>query len=78
MICLQAELEIATYQIHPVLLDACFQVIFAALPEGKTYLPVGFESLRVYNPPGKNVWSYVKLRPNNNSQQILADVYLLR
>lgn len=55
LICLKAELE--TYQIHPVLLDACFQVIFAILPENKTYLPVGFASLRVYSHPGKNLWS---------------------
>ncbi len=74
LICLKEEL--ATYQIHPVLLDACFQVIFAILPEGKTYLPGGFASLRVYSHPGKNVWSYVKLRPNHDLQEIVADVYL--
>ncbi|PSB34990.1 type I polyketide synthase [Chlorogloea sp. CCALA 695] len=74
LICLEEEL--ATYQIHPVLLDACFQVIFATLPEGKTYLPGGFASLRVYSHPGKNVWSYVKLRPNHDLQEIIADVYL--
>ena len=68
--------ELATYQIHPVLLDACFQVIFAILPEGKTYLPIGFASLRVYSHPGKNLWSYVKLRPNHDLQEIVADVYL--
>lgn len=73
-ICLKEEL--ASYQIHPVLLDACFQVIFAILPEGKTYLPGGFASLRVYSHPGKNVWSYVKLRPNHDLQEIIADVYL--
>uniref|UniRef100_UPI0013DAB053 polyketide synthase dehydratase domain-containing protein n=1 Tax=Serratia marcescens TaxID=615 RepID=UPI0013DAB053 len=70
LICLPEKLETASYQIHPVLLDACFQVIFAALPEGKTYLPVGFESLRIYHPPGKKLWSYIKLRPNYDSQQI--------
>jgi acyl transferase domain-containing protein/acyl-CoA synthetase (AMP-forming)/AMP-acid ligase II/acyl carrier protein len=76
LISLPTKLETATYQIHPVLLDACFQVIFAALPAEKTYLPVGFESLRIYHPPSENLWSYVKLRPSNNSQTIVADVYL--
>ncbi len=75
-ICLSEGLETTTYQIHPVLLGACFQVMFAALPEGKTYLPIGFVSRRVYSQPGKNLWIYVKLRPNNGSQQILADVCL--
>ena len=76
LISLPAELETANYQIHPVLLDACFQVIFAALPEGKTYLPVGFESLQVCRHPSKNLWSYIKLRSSINSQIIVADVYL--
>ncbi len=76
LINLPEQLETSTYQIHPVLLDACFQVIFAALPEGKTYLPIGLESVQIYCPPSKNLWSYVELRPHHNSQQILADVYL--
>jgi len=58
--------EAASYGAHPALLDNCLQVIAAALPEhgaGKdedTYLPVGFERLRVHRQPRLNeaAWGY--------------------
>ena len=55
----------AKYHIHPALLDACFQVIFAALPEHlqtETYLPISLERLSFYSKPDSQLWSYVKLK----------------
>ena len=52
------------YRIHPVMLDAALQSLAAAVPDnaagGSTgsaevsYLPVSFESLRVYGNPGRH------------------------
>ena len=73
--------EVSIYQFHPVLLDACFQVIFATLPEAlksETYLPVGLERLFLYRHPRATVWSHVRLRPLNsaNPETIIADLRL--
>jgi acyl transferase domain-containing protein/acyl-CoA synthetase (AMP-forming)/AMP-acid ligase II/NADPH-dependent curcumin reductase CurA/acyl carrier protein len=70
------------YQLHPILLDACFQVVFAAFPEtiaSETYIPVGLESLLVHRRPGVNLWSHVQLRPFKvaNQQILIADLRLL-
>jgi acyl transferase domain-containing protein/acyl carrier protein len=52
------------YHIHPALLDSCFQALAATLPMDQTdsYLPVGLESLRIYQRPGCGVWAYARLR----------------
>ncbi|QSQ15454.1 type I polyketide synthase [Myxococcus landrumensis] len=57
--------ELSTHQIHPVLLDACFQVINgAALGEarGETFVPVGLDSLRVHGRPGRALWGHGVVR----------------
>jgi acyl transferase domain-containing protein/acyl-CoA synthetase (AMP-forming)/AMP-acid ligase II/acyl carrier protein len=73
--------ELSAYQIHPALLDACFQVILAALPpatQPATYLPVSLESFHLYHPPGQQVWSHVQLHPLEREQPatITADIRL--
>ena len=62
------EQETEIYQIHPALLDACFQVIIATLPANADsngaealYLPTGMRSFRVYQRPGRRVWSHALL-----------------
>ena len=50
------------YRIHPVMLDAALQGLAAAIPDSEvsgsaaeiSYLPVSFESLRVYGNPGRH------------------------
>ncbi|NET58108.1 MAG: FkbM family methyltransferase [Symploca sp. SIO2E6] len=74
--------EAGDYKVHPVLLDTCFQVLWAALPDsakGKTYLPVGLERLKVHRSLDNRLWSQAKLRPiTSSTQQILtADLSLL-
>ncbi|MBA2679606.1 MAG: LLM class flavin-dependent oxidoreductase, partial [Ktedonobacteraceae bacterium] len=55
--------EADLYQIHPTLLDACFQVLIAALPqktshtEEALYLPTGMHSFQQYSHPRQQVWS---------------------
>ncbi|MGD1702710.1 SDR family NAD(P)-dependent oxidoreductase [Dapis sp. BLCC M229] len=51
--------EALDYQFHPALLDACFQIIGAAVEKNNaksSYLLVGIEKLTVYNHPGINLW----------------------
>ncbi len=53
------------YCFHPVLLDACLQVVGGLLadrgPQG--YLPVGIESLTVFSSPTETLWVEAQLRP---------------
>ena len=72
------------YLLHPVLLDSCLQVLWAALPEATkkdTYLPVGIEKLVVHRYPDVNssYWSYAEISSESDlsSKILLADLYLL-
>ena len=57
--------DAARYRIHPVLLDACVQVLAAALPdgvaEGSLYLPMALDRFRLLHRPGARLWSLVRL-----------------
>ncbi len=58
------------YHIHPALLDACIQVIAAAVPDQAadgTYLPSSVSGLRIYNRPGTRLWSHAALRAGAES-----------
>jgi acyl carrier protein len=66
-----ADVDVADYVLHPVLLDACLHVSLAALPTAATeaYVPVGIERLRLYRRPGQTLWSHVRLRAANDAQR---------
>jgi 8-amino-7-oxononanoate synthase len=66
-----------SYQIHPALLDACFQVLGAAMDASAsaTYLPIGVESLQVYSPVPSEVWSHVQICDRQESH-LSVDVHL--
>ncbi len=70
------ELTTASYQCHPILLDAAFQVIGAALPAGAqdTYLPMGCDRLTLYKRPERHCWSCVTVQLA--SEQLTADLQL--
>jgi acyl transferase domain-containing protein/acyl carrier protein len=70
------ELATAPYQCHPILLDAAFQVIGAALPADfqTTYLPIGCDRLTLYKRPERHCWSNVRVRLV--SEQLTADLRL--
>ncbi|GAA6617367.1 SDR family NAD(P)-dependent oxidoreductase [Scytonema sp. NUACC26] len=58
--------EALDYQLHPVLLDACFQVSMAAFPasvKSQTYLPFALERLEVYRRLELSMWSHAQMRP---------------
>lgn len=79
------EQEADFYQIHPAFLDACFQVLVAALPtatllknEEFLYLPVGLQSFEVHNRPHTWAWSHAVLKPSASYEDIFeGDVHIL-
>jgi acyl transferase domain-containing protein/acyl-CoA synthetase (AMP-forming)/AMP-acid ligase II/acyl carrier protein len=53
------------YQIHPVLLEACLQVLLAALPPEileSAYLPIAFESIRFVPGRSRRFWVFARLQ----------------
>ncbi|MBF2022481.1 MAG: aminotransferase class I/II-fold pyridoxal phosphate-dependent enzyme, partial [Hydrococcus sp. C42_A2020_068] len=76
--------EAENYQLHPVLLDSCFQLLGAAFAEDErgTYLPVGLERLHVYRRSSHYLWSRVKVGKDNptngytTGQRLKADLQL--
>jgi acyl transferase domain-containing protein/NADPH:quinone reductase-like Zn-dependent oxidoreductase/NAD(P)-dependent dehydrogenase (short-subunit alcohol dehydrogenase family) len=65
------------FTIHPALLDACLQVIAAALPQDHdaTFLPIGIDAIRLARGPGQSVRAHVKLR-DQSAALIRADVVI--
>src|SRR5437660_163382 len=56
--------EAMLYQMHPVLLDACIQILLAALPARQDlllYVPVGLTQLNVFARPGTEIWVHARL-----------------
>jgi acyl transferase domain-containing protein/acyl carrier protein len=55
------------YQIHPALLDSCFQLLGAIgglseqKEDGRVYVPIGLHHLRLYRPGQTQAWAQVKL-----------------
>lgn len=74
-ICLPHHLEneSKSYQIHPVLLDACFQSFAIAAYQMKkdddltTYLPVGFDRIHLTEELGTEFWCYAEIAPDTLS-----------
>jgi len=68
------------HKIHPALLDACFQVLAAALPEGSAegedlYLPVGLARLHLNDLPDDGLWAHALLKSDADSLE--GDVFLI-
>ncbi|MGF1497428.1 MAG: acyltransferase domain-containing protein, partial [Elainellaceae cyanobacterium] len=58
------------YSLHPVLLDACWQTIGAAVADMATtgtYLPVGLEALHFYQPLRSHGWCFVQVQDTQAS-----------
>ncbi len=69
----------AVYQLHPVLMDAGFQLLFATLPENgeETYLPIGLGQLSLAQPVRGPLWIHGKIYPAAAEQPIRqADLHL--
>jgi acyl transferase domain-containing protein/acyl carrier protein len=72
------------HKIHPALLDACFQVLAAALPKGSVegddpYLPVGLTSLHLNDLPDTDLWAHALLKTDApaDANYLEGDVFLL-
>ena len=67
--------DASRYHFHPAQLDACFHPIFLLLDAANTgtYLPVSYESLRLYKQPVGSVWSHTQLR-SMDAETGLVDV----
>jgi acyl transferase domain-containing protein/SAM-dependent methyltransferase/acyl carrier protein len=67
---LPATLTTQPYCIHPVLLDAAFQVVAAVLSRATadTYLPIGCDRFTCYQSAEERLWSYARLRSKQSSQ----------
>jgi len=70
------------YLVHPALLDACIQVVGAALAgdaarEGRAYLPLAIDRVIRHRAPGEQVHSHVRLRDTQGSSVLVADVTLV-
>jgi len=82
-ISIQNQLDIHDYNIHPVLLDACFQTSIALLPEDtNTYLPVGMDQLVFYNQTHPDIEAkyrtYVKKKSSiENRAFFTVDAFLI-
>src|SRR5262249_30970167 len=78
--------ELERYQIHPALLDACFQTLGATLP-GRAQsgtltdptLPVGLSHLSTWRRPGGELWAHCRLAPaaTPEADGVEADISLL-
>ena len=75
----------AAYELHPALLDSAFQVLAAALGASDTRteagpaVPVRLQRFRVYERPGAEVWSHVRVRTElgRETGKVGGDVVLL-
>ncbi|WP_293091572.1 non-ribosomal peptide synthetase/type I polyketide synthase [Moorena sp. SIOASIH] len=67
--------EATFYQLHPVLLDASFQVFGATLDETEnqdTYLPVQIKRLQLHRRIINNLWTEVEINATTASRQTLT------
>jgi NADPH:quinone reductase-like Zn-dependent oxidoreductase len=82
----EVESQRSIHEIHPALLDACFQVLAASLPEhamvtarSHIYLPMGLDSLRILDWPAETSWSHALLETAEETRagSFKGNVYLL-
>ncbi|MGR3219880.1 MAG: SDR family NAD(P)-dependent oxidoreductase [Candidatus Anammoxibacter sp.] len=70
------------YKLHPVILDACFQLLMTVLPEDdkqNTYLPVSIKRLELRGRLGVSTWGTIRLYPeksiNHNTINASLELY---
>ncbi len=78
------------YQIHPALLDSCFQLLgaigslSAQKDDGRIYVPIGLQHLMLYQPGQTQAWAHVKLSGNtvktdgSLKDSLMGDIQLFR
>ena len=72
--------EADEYLFHPALLDGCFQVLLAAMPDDATpYLPVRIERMHVRTSQHQALWSHAEIRSaeeHTGPEELVADIRL--
>jgi acyl transferase domain-containing protein/acyl carrier protein len=71
----------AAFTFHPVLLDACFQLLWASSVgqnQEDVYLPTGIEQLIIHQQPGTELWAQTQLQSDQDAdgQAITIDIHL--
>lgn len=70
--------DLAAFNFHPALLDACLQAIGPLLPvseKPRTYLPQRIESFQIYSSPSDELWSHLTLRNTDGPvSEVIVDV----
>ena len=64
--------EVGEYQLHPVLLNICLQVLEAIShdeSQQNIYIPVGLERLHLCGRPSISMWSYARVRVEEDCQR---------
>ncbi|MEV4391051.1 bifunctional LLM class flavin-dependent oxidoreductase/SDR family oxidoreductase [Nonomuraea sp. NPDC049607] len=78
--------EADAYAVHPAFLDACLQVLIAALPGGGSadggtplHLPVGIRRFELFGKPGRQVLSHAVIDPlaGRPGGEVVGDVRLM-
>ncbi len=70
------------YLIHPALLDACLQVVSAAVPlaateAGRAYLPLAIDGIQLLRKPSGAVWSHASVEVAGSGGSLRGDVVVL-
>jgi acyl transferase domain-containing protein/acyl-CoA synthetase (AMP-forming)/AMP-acid ligase II/NADPH:quinone reductase-like Zn-dependent oxidoreductase/acyl carrier protein/trans-aconitate methyltransferase len=77
---LPTELKSQQYQLHPVLIDACFQLIAAVTRSSpqRTFVPVRIEQVRFHGVQVRGGWGHVRVHEHDSdADAITADVTLI-
>ncbi|TSC24493.1 type I polyketide synthase [Corallococcus sp. Z5C101001] len=72
--------DVRDHQLHPVLLDGCFQILGGMIPGGNegTYVPFGLERFRfLARPVGERFWCHARMRRGQQGTSVFLDVRLL-
>ncbi len=75
-VCLPESVAAEDYLFHPALFDSCFQSIIPTndnFMEGRLYLPVEIEQVRLYRRPSRHLRSHARIR-EKTERRLVADV----
>ncbi len=75
-------IAIDKYQVHPALLDACFQTLISlhlmsAKATTGTLVASQIERLRVYRPLGVDIWIHAERHPNDDNTNTVGDIFVI-
>ncbi|MEM9979356.1 MAG: acyltransferase domain-containing protein, partial [Cyanobacteria bacterium P01_D01_bin.2] len=76
---LSQELRASQFQIHPVLLDACFQTVGGALntsAQETTYLPTLIKQFHLKRQPGRHLWCHAQVCRQSKTKGVRVDLKL--